>query len=187
MNITIPENIPTFDLFVGIVPNLPHHNSEVKENGHGVVRPGTQWAIKNFMSDCEDVNRLGVDIDDINLSTMWVQVWVRDAEGHNLTDHGVSRKSEIYSAIKTDYPLIRWDNLLPGYLPETFLNGCVEGGTKITYTTKVVDGERVATGKIVWHWDNLNFRYGSFGKFDEVFSNLIKRARAFRRSVNKAA
>lgn len=179
--ITIPANIPQFDLNCFVVPNLPVQFAG-SENGHGCVGGMSAYNMRTFTGYCEACDRLGVDVYndlEVTAKSLWIQVWIHGLGCDNLTDHGCSH-TELYKFLEGKSNGCRRDDLLTGELPEEFLEDAVEGGTKTTYITKWTKDGREAVAKIVWHFDQLPYRYARFGKFEDVVSNLRKRARAYR-------
>ena len=184
-NMIIPENIPTFDLEVSIIPNLPNCFSNRPEDGHSVCEPDDWWNMKVFAGFGDDVKRLGINPQDIELSTrsMWVNV--------RTTCLGIDSRScegtELYKFIKDKDCGEKHDYLLPDYLPEEFLDGVEEGTVKETYITKYAsnpnDFTKKAIARIRWTFRQEGHRYNNFGKFGELLKKLLTRARAYRRAA----
>ena len=184
--ITIPENIPTFDLEVFIIPNLPNCYSSNPSDGHSVVGAGDWWSMKSFAMQGDEISRLGIDPQEIKLSTrsMWVNVWLTGLGVDNLSAHGC-RNTGLYEFLHGKDNGLRRDDLLPNYLPEEFLRGVKEGDIKETYITKYVgngcnDFRKEAVCRIRWTFRQAGHRYASHGEFGELFESLIRRARAYR-------
>ena len=184
--ITIPENIPTFDLEVFIIPNLPNCYSSNPSDGHSVVGADGWWSMKSFVSMGDEVKRLGIDPQDLRISTrsMWVNVWIAGLGVDNLSAHGC-RNTGLYEFLRGKDNGLRNDYLLPNYLPEEFLQGVKEGDTKDTYITKYVgdscnDFRKEAVCRIRWTFRQSGHRYSNHGEFGELLKKLLTRARAFR-------
>ena len=184
--ITIPENIPTFDLEVFIIPNLPNCYSSNPSDGHSVVGAGDWWTMKSFASHGDEVARLGIDPQELRVSTrsMWVNVWIAGLGVDNLSAHGC-KGTGLYDFLRGKDNGLRNDYLLPNYLPEEFLKGVKEGDTKDTYITKYVgdscnDFHKEAVCRIRWTFRQGGHRYASHGEFGELLKKLLTRARAFR-------
>jgi len=189
-NLIIPEKIATFDLEVFIIPNLPNCFSNRREDGHSVCQPDDWWNMKVFAGFGDGIKRLGIDPQDLHLSTrsMWVNVWICGLGIDNLCSHSCE-DTELYKFIKDKDCGEKHDYLLPDYLPEEFLDGVEEGTVKETYITKYVrsdnynDITKKAVARIRWTFRQGGHRYGSFGEFGELLKKLLTRARAYRRAA----
>lgn len=188
-NLIIPENIPTFDLEVFIVPNLPNCFSNRREDGHSVCQPDSWWNMKVFAGFGDSINRLGIDPQALKVTTrsMWVNIWVSGLGIDNLSSQGCCG-TELYKFIKGKPSGLTRDCFLPICLPEEFLEGVEEGSIKETYITEYVSSDsneftKKAVARIRWTFRQEGHRYGSFGKFGELLKKLLTRARAFRREV----
>lgn len=184
--ITIPENIPTFEVECFIIPNLPCCHSSNPLDGHSVVSPDDWWSMKSFVGMGDEVARLGIDPQDLRVSTrsMWVNVWIAGMGVDNLSAHGC-KGTELYEFLRGKDSGLRHDYLLPNYLPEEFLQGVKEGDTKDTYITKYVgdncnDFHKEAVCRIRWTFKQSGHRYSNHGEFGDLFESLIRRARAYR-------
>ena len=185
--IIIPEDIPTFDLEVFIIPNLPNCFSNRREDGHSVSMPDDWYNMKVFAGFGDSIDRLGIDPQDLNLSTrsMWVNVWITGLGIDNLCCQSCEN-TELYPFIKGKSCGIKRDNRLPDYLPEEFLRGVEEGTVKETYITKYVSYDyksgstRRAIARIRWTFKQDGHRYHNFGKFGDLLRKLLTRARAYR-------
>ena len=176
--------IPTFELKVGIVPNLPSCFSTDPKDGNACIRPTDIYNMKIFAGFGDECSRLGIDCDKLKVTTrsMWVQVWISGFGRDNLTDHGCAG-TDLYQFIKDKPCGMRYDRFLPAYLPEEFLNNATEGSAVDTYITEWKGDEKVTVAKIHWVFEQGSCRYSSFGKFNELLEKLITRARAFRRAA----
>ncbi len=119
----------------------------------------------NFKMRTEELRPFGIET---KLDDIFVQVWIHCDGSDNLTDHGLSDR-QIKELFPSSGQRIVDDPdgcvFAPGFLPVRLLLNKKEGDT-ITLTT--VDG---ADWEI--KLNQLDYRYGHFGRFEEVLETLI--------------
>lgn len=116
----------------------------------------------SYKMRAEELRPFGIET---KLDDIFVQVWIHCEGSDNLTDHGFD-DDQIKELFPSNGQRIVNDCVFaPGFIPIRLLTGKKEGDT-ITLTT--VDG-------VDWEikLEQLDYRYGHFGRFEEVLDNLI--------------
>ena len=114
----------------------------------------------NFKMRKDELAPWGINV---KLNDTFVQVWIHADGSDNLTDHGLD--DEMIDEL--------WPNgeqaacYAPGYLPISLFEGKKEGDT-VTLTT-------TAEVKLDVKLEQLPYRYGHFGTFEEVLGRLIRK------------
>lgn len=124
----------------------------------------------NFKMRKDELAPWGIDV---KLDDTFVQVWIHADGSDNLTDHGLD--DEMIDEL--------WPNgeraacYAPGYLPISLFEGKKEGDT-VTFTT-------TAGVKLDVKLEQLPYRYGHFGTFENVLSRLVRKDAADTERLNE--
>lgn len=138
-----------------------NNNSTISFEAFIVPNNLVKWeTMPNYLKErlAADLRRFGIEPDEGEYAQVWI---LSESLGlENATDHGLDR--EVCETLGLDYA--KRGYYAPGYLPVSLIRGLKEGDS---VTTTSENGTN-----IVIKFEQKPYRYGRFGRFEEVLEYL---------------